>query len=128
MSMMKYCGAALCALAAILMLRGQKSEFSAYVSIGASVLLLGAAITAFLPLVEYIRDITENTAFSGYLGTVIKALGITLCVQLASEICKDSGEGALASKLELVGKAEVLVLCMPIVGELIGLASELLNV
>ncbi len=125
--MIKYCGAALCALAAILMLRGQKSEFAGYVSLGASVILLGAALTAFLPITEYIKSVAAGTEFGGYLETVIKALGITLCVQFAAEICRDSGEGALASKLELIGKAEVLVLCMPVVGDLIELAAKLMN-
>ena len=126
--MVKYCGAALCALAAILMLRGQKSEFAGYVSLGASVILLGAALTTFLPITEYIKSIAVGTEFGGYLETVIKALGITLCVQFAAEICRDSGEGALASKLELIGKAEVLVLCLPVVGDLIELAAKLMKV
>ncbi|MBQ8551557.1 MAG: hypothetical protein IJ428_01950 [Clostridia bacterium] len=126
--MIKYCGVALCTLAAVLILRGQKSEFAGYVSLAASVILLGAAITTFLPIFEYIKGIVSGTSFGSYLETLAKALGITLAVQLAAEICRDSGEAALASKLELIGKAEVLLLCLPLISELIKLAAELMQI
>ncbi len=126
--MLKYCGAALCALAAILILRAQKSEFSGFVSLGASIVLLGAACISFFPVVEFVSDITVETGFSKYLETLLKALGITLLVQLCSQICRDAGEAALASKLELVGKAEILLLCLPLISELITLAGEMMRI
>ncbi len=128
MSIIKYCGVALCALAAVLFLRGQRSEFAGYISLGASVVLLGAAITVFLPIYEYIQGIVSGTSFGGYLAVLAKALGITLAVQLTAELCRDSGEAALASKLELLGKAEVLLLCLPLLGELVNLAAELMGI
>lgn len=125
--MLKYCGAALCALVGILVLRGQRSEFAGLVSLAASVILLGAATLAFLPVIDFISDAVSGTEFSKYLSTLMKALGITLSVQLCSEVCKDAGEASLASKLELVGKAEILVLCLPLMRELIYLAGEIVR-
>lgn len=126
--MLKYCGAALCALAAILILRSQKSEFSGFISLAASVILLGAACTSFFPVMEFVTESVADTGFSEYLGTLMKALGITLLIQLCSELCRDAGEAALASKLELVGKAEILLLCLPLVSELIALAGEMMRI
>lgn len=126
--MLKYCGAALCALAAILILRSQKSEFSGFVSLAASVILLGAACISFFPVMEFVAESVADTGFSEYFGTLMKALGITLLVQLCSQVCRDAGEAALASKLELVGKAEILLLCLPLVSELIALAGEMMRI
>lgn len=125
--MLKYCGAALCALMGVIILKGQKSEFAGLVSLAASVILLGASVMTFLPVIEYIFEAVEGTGFAKYLSTLTKALGITLCVQLCSEVCRDAGEASLASKLELVGKAEILVLCLPLVRELITLAGEMMG-
>ena len=125
--MIKYCGVALCALTAVIVLRGQKSEFAGIVALAAAVLLFGAAAAMFWPVLSELRRMIEGTSFEGCLSTLIKALGITLAVQFSSELCRDAGESAIASKLELVGKAEMILLCLPLIGKLLGLAAELMK-
>lgn len=126
--MIKYCGVALCALAAVLVLRGAKSEFAVYVGIAVSVILLGGAVTTLIPVLEYADGLISETGFGVYLKAIVKALGITLAIQFASDVCRDSGESAIASKLELIGKAEILLLCLPLIRELISLAKELMEI
>ena len=113
--MLRYCGAALIALAAVLALRGQKSEFAGLVSLAAGVILFGAAAGNFLPALRELVLLLESSAFGCYAGTLMKALGVTLAAQFTAELCRDAGEGALASKLELAGKAEILLLSVPLV-------------
>ena len=125
--MIKYCGVALCALTAVIVLRGQKSEFAGIVALAAAVLLFGVAAAMFWPVLSELRRMSEGTSFEGCLSTLIKALGITLAVQFSSELCRDAGESAIASKLELVGKAEMILLCLPLIGKLLGLAAELMK-
>lgn len=121
--MIKYCGIALCALAAVLILKGQKSEFSGMVTLAAAVLLFGVAAAEFYPALKFINEAISGTAFEEYIGVLVKALGITLAVQFSAELCRDAGESAIASKLELVGKAEIILLCLPLIGELLSLAA-----
>ena len=121
--MIKYCGIALCALAAILILKGMKSEFSGIVALAAAVILFGVAAAEFYPTLKMIKELISGTIFEGYMSTLVKALGITLAVQFSAELCRDAGESAIASKLELVGKAEILLLCLPLINELITLAA-----
>ncbi|MCI8387652.1 MAG: hypothetical protein HFE63_04210 [Clostridiales bacterium] len=121
--MIKYCGIALCALAAILILKGQKSEFSGIVTLAAAVILFGIAAAEFYPTLKLLNELISGTSFEGYMSTLVKALGITLAVQFSAELCRDAGESAIASKLELVGKAEILLLCLPLINELISLAA-----
>ena len=42
-------------------------------------------------------------------------------------ICKDCGEGTVAGGIELGGKLAILLICIPLIGELIGYASEILS-
>lgn len=125
--MLKYCGAALLALMGVIILKGQKSEFAPFVSLAASVILLGASVLTFLPVIEFVFESVGGTDFSRYLSTLTKALGITVAVQLSADVCRDAGEGSLAAKLELVGKAEILVLCLPLIRDLITLAREMVG-
>ncbi len=115
------------ALVGIIILRGQKSDFAGLVSLAASVILLGASVAAFLPVIEFVLETVEGTGFAEYLATLTKALGITLAVQLSADVCRDAGESSIASKLELVGKAEILVLCLPLIRDLITLAGEIVR-
>jgi len=126
--MIKYCGMALCALAAVLVLRGAKSEFADIVGTVASVLLFGAAAVTFIPIIEFVTETVSGTGFEDYLSTLLKALGIAVTAQLASELCRDHGQASLASKLELIGKAELLILCIPLMKELVTLAAELMDI
>ena len=125
--MIKYCGVALCALTAVIVLRGQKSEFAGIAAFAAAVLLFGAAVAEFLPVLSELERMIKGTGFESCLPTMTKALGITLVVQFSAELCRDAGESSIASKLELVGKAEIVLLALPLIGKLLGLAAELMK-
>lgn len=125
--MIKYCGAAICALVAIIILKGQKSEFAYILTISFGILIFGCAVSEFYPIFAELKDMIDGTEFEKYMSTLIKALGITLAVQFTSELCKDAGESAIASKIELVGKAELILLCLPLIRELILLAEVIMQ-
>ena len=57
-----------------------------------------------------------------------QALGVCFITQLASDACKDAGEGAIASKVELAGKVVILLLAMPLFEQIIGVATSLMTV
>jgi stage III sporulation protein AD len=125
--MIKYCGIALVALAAVLILKGQKSEFTNMVTFATAVILFGIAAAEIFPTLKLLSETIKGTKFEGYMSTLLKALGITLAVQFSSELCRDAGETSIASKLELIGKAQILLLCFPLINELIALAVGLMG-
>lgn len=125
--MIKYCGAALCALICVLLLKSHKSELALLVSLGASILLISAAIDTFGPAFDFVKEIMAKTEVGEYFSVLVKALGVTLGVQFTAELCRDSGESGIASKLELVGKAEILILCLPLIRELVALTADIMN-
>jgi hypothetical protein len=50
-----------------------------------------------------------------------------LLTQLCADLCRQSGEASLAGGVALAGKAELLLLCLPLLKELIVIAQELLS-
>lgn len=125
--MLKYCGIALCAVICAMVLKNHRGELSIAVGVFASVILVSAAISEFAPAFSFASEAVTKTDFGGYFETLLKAMGITMAVQFTSEICRDLGEGGIASKLELVGKAEVMILCLPLIKELISMAADIMN-
>ena len=124
---MKYCGAALCALCAVILLRGQKSGFSTGVAATASILLLGATISELLPAIREIIGLANESGVGKWMEIMLKTLGVAVVVQLGADICRDSGETSIASKLEMVGKAEIILISLPLMRELLALAARLVG-
>ena len=62
-----------------------------------------------------------------YSEILLKTLGVSLTVQTASDICRDAGESAIASKVELFGKAEILIISIPIVKKILEISQEILS-
>ena len=58
---------------------------------------------------------------------ILKGLGIVILTQICADICRDSGEGTLASNIETVGKLELLLLSIPLIEEILGTAKTLLE-
>ena len=118
----KICGVALIGLAASAVMRGLKNDFASFVGVAVGALLLGFAAYALYPIIEYIEKITENSGFSVYVETVVKALGIAVVAESAADICRDFGEAAIGARLELAAKALIMLLALPVAESLLTLA------
>lgn len=88
-------------------------------------LATGCVIFAFiLPEISSVLDgIEELSQNSGLdfkrFSVLIKIIGIAYITQFSAEVIKDSGENAIAKKVELAGKVMILVMIIPILKELI---------
>lgn len=49
-----------------------------------------------------------------YVETILKIIGIAYIAEFGSQITKDAGQGAIASKIEMAGKILILVMAIPI--------------
>ena len=56
---------------------------------------------------------------------ILKALGVAFVCETAADICRDMGQTAIASKIELAGKLEIVALAIPLARELLLAAREL---
>jgi stage III sporulation protein AD len=109
------------------LIREWKSDFVPLIRIGAVVLFGSLLIAAAKPLLSLITDLGKGASTATYVETVLKGLGIVILTQISSDICRDSGEGTLASHIETVGKVELLLLCMPLMKEILSVAQRLLE-
>lgn len=126
MNELKMCGLVLCALIVCIVFKNLKSEFSLLIRITITVGISLISLALIEPLFSFIDEISKSTAVYGYLPTLIKALGIALAVQITSDICKDAGEGALSERIELFGKAEILLLSIPLIKNLFKLCEAII--
>jgi stage III sporulation protein AD len=126
MNELKMCGLVLCALIVCIVFKNLKSEFSLLIRISITVGVSIISLALIEPLFSFIDEISKSTAVYVYLPTLIKTLGIALAVQITSDICKDAGEGALSERIELFGKAEILLLSIPLIKNLFKLCEAII--
>ena len=95
--------------------KGHKSEYGVYITLAASVLIFGIALTKLEVILEAINEIKGYIKINeAYISLLIKIVGITYVAEFASSLCKDAGYGAVAGQIEVVGKLTILTISMPV--------------
>ena len=94
----------------------------AAVVIISSVILDGSIRTS----VEAVFGFVNGGDFSQYALTLLKALGIAYITTLTENVCREAGESSLAFAVELAGKAQLIVLSLPLLASLLEIAGKLL--
>ena len=111
-----------------LILRQYRPEFRMLVTAAVTLLLMAMVLEQLSPVLEQLRSTMELTGLTGdYAAILFKAVGICLLTQLAGDVCRDSGESSIASKIELAGRAAILLTAMPLIQEVLAWAWELMN-
>ena len=127
MTVLKLCMVALLMLASTTVIKEWKADFLPLVRIGAVVLFGILLLSSIEPLLTFFSDLSTRAGASQYVEIILKGLGIVILTQICSDICKDSGEGTLAGHIETLGKLELLLLCIPLIEEILGTAERLLE-
>lgn len=103
-----------------------KGNFSAYISLGACVVLLFFLAGRLSDMIDRVKEIAGYvTIESEYIEILIKMLGITYIAEFSSSLCKDMGYGALAVQIENFSKLSLLTLSFPIIIKLLEIIGEL---
>ncbi len=96
------------------------------------VVFVGCTIFLFLideiaRIVQMVESIAVEANISTvYVETILKIIGIAYIAEFASQISKDAGQGAIASKIELGAKILILAMAVPILTVLIETILNLL--
>lgn len=97
------------------------------ISIAACMVILYMVITSLSPLMGFIDELAEEAhTESAYLAVMMKALAVCYITGLVAESCRDSGESAIAQKIELAGKTAVLLITVPLLKSIVGIVRGLI--
>lgn len=127
MEVIKFIGIVLVALVVIIILKSVKKEDMALsITLIASVILLGVVFVKIESIVALLEDLVKKAGIdSAYLAILLKVTGISYLVELTSNVCKDAGSAALATKVEMFGKISIVILTVPILTSIVSTILEL---
>ena len=127
MEIVKIIGIAFVAIIIVVILKQYRPEFAIYASILAGVLILTLVSDTLFGIIDMIKSIANKTTInSNFLVILIKITGIAILTEFAVSICKDSGETAIASKVDIGGKVLLISLSIPIINALIDTVVKIL--
>ena len=127
MEIIKIIGIGLIALIIIILLKQYRPEFAIYISLLAGVLILILVMDDLKGIISLLQTLASKASInSTFLTLLIKITGIAFISEFAVSICKDSGEGAIASKIEIGSKIVIISMSMPIISSLLEIVLKIL--
>ncbi len=108
-------------------LKEYKPEFKIYVSIVVGIIIFFIASDKLAIFINLIMELSNKLKVSSnFINILLKITGISILTEFAVSICKDSGENAIASKIDLGGKIIILSFSIPIISALLETLLNLL--
>jgi len=109
-------GLALMVTVISVVLKQIRPEIALQLTILTSALIFIVVMSKIKVIVDLLQNLADQANISSYyLLIVLKIVGVAYLAEFGAQICRDAGEGALASKIELAAKIGVIVIAIPII-------------
>ena len=76
-------------------------------------------------IINFIEGLTKNVN-GEFIKILLKMTGIAILTEYAVSLCKDSGESAIATKIDLGGKIILISLSIPVISSTLETLTQLL--
>jgi stage III sporulation protein AD len=127
---LKVFGIALICLSLSLALKKYNADIGALIKAASAVLLSSICLFILSPAISFILELSEgeimSAAFPG-VTVLLRAMAVAFLTHVCASVCRDCGEGTLASYVEMAGKAEILVLSIPLITDILETVKKLLD-
>ena len=123
----KIVGIGLISLIIIIIIRQYKPEFAVYVSIISGIIILYFIMNKLEGIINLLKNISYKSGINNqFLEILLKITGIAILSEFAINLCKDSGEGAIASKIDIGSKVIIVSMSIPIISSLLEVILKLI--
>lgn len=128
MEIIKIIGVALISVIIVIILKQSRPEFAIYASIIAGVIIVTMLITKMTVIISLIQSIaTKSNINIQFVQILLKITGIAILTEFAISVCKDAGESAIASKVDIGGKVLIISMSIPIMNALLETVNKILQ-
>jgi len=104
------------------LIKNQKPEIGIYISLVTGIVVFIFVVAKLQSVIEILNQLANKINIDDiYLSTILKIVGIAYIAEFGAQVCKDAGEGVIASKIEFAGKILIMVMAVPILVSLMDL-------
>ena len=116
MDVVQVIGVGMTAVLLILVVRRSHPELAVQITIVVAGIVFFLVLDKLRMIIELFTEMAKRAGIGEmYLIILLKIIGISYLVEFGAQVCRDAGEGAIASKIELAGKVMILVMAVPII-------------
>jgi len=120
-------GIALIATILAVLIKDQRPEIALQISIVTGLIIFLLVIIKLASVLEVLQQLSGRINIDlVYISTILKIVGIAYIAEFGAQVCRDAGETAIASKIELAGKVIIMVLAVPILMALMDLIINIM--
>ena len=121
-------GAIMIAVILTLTLSKQEKELSLLLTIGVCCMVMLVALEYLSPMVDFIHRLEALCdGEKGWIGILLKSVGIGLVAEIAALVCTDAGNGSLGKSLQFLASAVIIYLSIPVFNGLMDLLQQILG-
>ena len=130
-TLFKILGAAIFGAFVIMILKKESADSALTLRMVVGVVLAISCVSLINPIASYVLELGDGlypeSGAANAVTVLLKALGVSLLTHICATVCRDSGEGSIAQYVELAGKIEIILLSLPLIGEIIDIALGLIE-
>ncbi len=98
-----------------LVLRQKSAEFSFVVVVVTAIIVITFVLKSIAEPIELIfKKLNDSGVKTEYFKIALKAVGVAYITDFIADVSRDAGQTSIASKAELVGKAVIFLLSVPV--------------
>lgn len=128
MDIIKIAGVCLCAAIMAKVIQPTNRDLAAVLSVSAVIFCAFLALDSLTEVFSGVDGILSRSGInSEYISLAFKALGICYICELSSASCRDCGETALGSIIDISGRAAVSLIMLPLLRQFIDIIKTVLE-
>ena len=106
---------ALCGVVTASVLREYKPEMALYTIIATVLILFGYILYQLTSVFDFLGTVYNQVTYGkAFFPILLKVLAVAYIADFVAQICKDAGETAIGTKVELAGKIIIFYLAIPV--------------
>ena len=128
MEILKIAALALTGVLLASLMKSVNKEISLYIILATVIILFLSIIDRLSEVFLFLQDIYDKVTYGKtFFPVILKVLAVAYITDFTAQLCKDAGENAIASKVELAGKVIIFYLAIPILSAILELIGSLLQ-
>lgn len=127
MEIIKIIGIGLVSLILIIIIKQYKPEFALYISIAAGLIIFFLVMDKLSGIIDLLVNLSNKANINKeFIIILLKITGIAILSEFAISVCKDSGEAAIASKIDFGTKIIMVAISIPIIASLLEMILKIM--
>ncbi len=127
MDIVKLISIAISCLMIIILLKRLGNDYALFASCIVNVSITVFSLGILIPVFDFINSLSIESRYRGLCEIMFKSAGICILCTVGAEICSDSGESSIASKIILAGKCTLIAYSLPLIEEVFGYAKKFME-